>query len=298
MAKKEINPIFEGKVNTKNVFSLINEQEKSVLEIPPKIIRIINKANKRPRNKDEEVNLTNTEGNIVDVNNVTKYYLTGNVLTNVLKNISFTIKQGEYVVIYGKSGSGKSTLLNLLSGLDRASNGSVVVNNINLPYLSDAKLTKFRRNNVSFIFQSYNLLQNLTGYDNVLSGAYLQKDKSKRLDIHELFKEYELEDVKYKFPAQMSGGQQQRISILRALAKNAQIIFADEPTGALDTDTTKIVLESLHKINKEYGTTIIMVSHDKEIEKVADKVIYISKGNIRDIKINKKPLKPSEIKLN
>lgn len=298
MAKKEINPIFEGKVNTKNIFSLINEQEKSVLEIPPKIIRIINKANKRPRNKDEEVNLTNTEGNIVDVNNVTKYYLTGNVLTNVLKNISFTIKQGEYVVIYGKSGSGKSTLLNLLSGLDRASNGSVVVNNINLPYLSDAKLTKFRRNNVSFIFQSYNLLQNLTGYDNVLSGAYLQKDKSKRLDIHELFKEYELEDVKYKFPAQMSGGQQQRISILRALAKNAQIIFADEPTGALDTDTTKIVLESLHKINKEYGTTIIMVSHDKEIEKVADKVIYISKGNIRDIKINKKPLKPSEIKLN
>lgn len=298
MAKKEINPIFEGKVNTKNIFSLINEQEKSVLEIPPKIIRIINKANKRPRNKDEEVNLTNTEGNIVDVNNVTKYYLTGNVLTNVLKNISFTIKQGEYVVIYGKSGSGKSTLLNLLSGLDRASNGSVVVNNINLPYLSDAKLTKFRRNNVSFIFQSYNLLQNLTGYDNVLSGAYLQKDKSKRLDIHELFKEYELEDVKYKFPAQMSGGQQQRISILRALAKNAQIIFADEPTGALDTDTTKIVLESLHKINKEYRTTIIMVSHDKEIEKVADKVIYISKGNIRDIKINKKPLKPSEIKLN
>ncbi|WP_051599959.1 ABC transporter ATP-binding protein [Mycoplasma elephantis] len=287
MKKNEKNSIFDKKVNRKNIFNIINEHNENIITIPYKIIRIINKANKKPRPKDENKNLKNAEDNIFDIQNVTKYYLSGNTLTNVLKNISFTIKRGEYVAILGKSGSGKSTLLNLMSGLDRASNGNVIANNVNLPYLSDGNLTKFRRNNVSFIFQSYNLLENLTSYDNVMSGAYLQKDKKKILDINELFKEYDVEDVKFKFPSMMSGGQQQRISILRALIKNAPIIFADEPTGALDPNTAKIVLESLDKINKKYNTTIIMVSHDKKVENLVDKVIYLKDGNIVDIKINK-----------
>ncbi|UUD36888.1 ABC transporter, ATP-binding protein [Mycoplasmopsis californica] len=295
MKKNENDPLLSQKITRKNVFSIINEQNQNILNVPLKIVRMISKANKKPRAKDENKDLKNTDDNIFDIQNVTKYYLSGNVLTNVLKNISFTIKRGEYVAILGKSGSGKSTLLNLMSGLDRASNGNVIVNNLNLPYLSDNKLTKFRRNNVSFIFQSYNLLQNLTSYDNVMSGAYLQKDKTKLLNIDELFKEYDVEDVKYKFPSTMSGGQQQRISILRALIKNAPIIFADEPTGALDPGTAKIVLESLDGINKKYGTTIVMVSHDKKVEELADKVIYLKNGYIEKIRVNKTRKDPKEI---
>lgn len=284
------------KVNANNVFQILGEHSDKLIEIDSKTLRLVNKANKKPRKKDANIDQKNTEGNIIDVRDVTKYFLNGRVLTKVLTGVSFTVKRGEYMVIYGKSGSGKSTLLNLLSGLDRASTGDVIVNEANLPYYNDNKLTKFRRNNVSFIFQSYNLLQNLTGYDNVMSGSYLQKDKEKRLDPHELFSEYELDEVKYKFPAQMSGGQQQRVSILRALAKNAEIIFADEPTGALDESTTKIVLQSLHEINKKYGTTIIMVSHDPNVEKVADKVIYLKNGIISKIKTNENPIEPKNLK--
>ncbi|BDX52484.1 ABC transporter ATP-binding protein [Metamycoplasma equirhinis] len=241
-------------------------------------------ANEKPRKKDANFHKKNAKNFIVEVENVEKTYLSGNVATDVLKGINLQIERGEIAILYGKSGSGKSTLLNIISALDRPTNGSVIVNNVNLPYLSDAKQTLFRRENISFIFQNYNLLQNLNSYDNVETGAFLQKDKSKHLNIKQLFKEFDLEECMYKYPSQMSGGQQQRVSILRAIAKNAEIIVADEPTGALDEKTGLIVLKILQQINQKYGTTIIIVSHDPDVAAMADKVIYLELGNIKEIK--------------
>lgn len=240
--------------------------------------------------RDKNVcSLTNTEDNVINVKNVNKYYFYGNLATAVLKQINFEVKRGEFAVLYGKSGSGKSTLLNLISGLDRASDGDIIVLNKNLRCLNNYKLTKFRREHISFVFQSYNLLQNLSGYDNIQTGAYLQKDKSKLLDLEELMEEFEVQAIKDKLPSQMSGGQQQRISILRALVKNAEIIFADEPTGALDEKTSRIVLKIMRKINEKYGTTIIMVSHDPTVAELADRVVHIKNGIVSSVKINPNP---------
>ncbi|RIV16724.1 ABC transporter ATP-binding protein [Mycoplasmopsis gallopavonis] len=286
------------KVTKKNVFEVLNADGGSNrMTVDRSIVKILKKAANKKRSKDENKDLKNSENAIIEVKNVSKYYLSGNTVTRVLKDVSVTINKGEFVLIFGKSGGGKSTLLNLISGLDRPSNGQVIVCDKNLPYLSDLNLTLFRREHVSFIFQNYNLLQNLSGYDNVETGAYLQKDKSKKLDLDNLFKEFDMEDVKHKFPAQMSGGQQQRISILRALAKNAEIIFADEPTGALDGNTSEIVLSYLWDINKKYGTTIVMVTHDPLIDKIADKVIRVKEGRIEEVEINPNPSHPKGLHL-
>ncbi|WP_406614454.1 ATP-binding cassette domain-containing protein [Mycoplasma corogypsi] len=284
------------KITKNNIFEALNANGGSNRAIVDRsMARKLRAASNKKRKADEFKNLKNTEGAIIEVKDVSKYYLSGNVVTRVLKNVSLTINRGEFVLIFGKSGGGKSTLLNLISGLDRPSNGHVVVCDKNLPYLSDLKLTLFRRENVSFIFQNYNLLQNLNGYDNVETGAYLQKDKSKKLNINDLFTEFDMEDVKNKYPSQMSGGQQQRISILRALAKNADIIFADEPTGALDEKTSEIVLSYLYDINKKYGVTIVMVTHDPTIKDIADKVVYVKGGKISNIDLNPNPTHPKDL---
>ncbi|MGX9340613.1 ABC transporter ATP-binding protein [Mycoplasma sp. 4044] len=248
-------------------------------------LRKIIKANNTPRSKDKFKDEKNTGDNIVEVRNVRKSYVSGTNVTEVLKGVSFEIKRGEITVLFGKSGSGKSTLLNLISALDRPTEGQIIVNNVTLPYLSDAKQTLFRRKNISFIFQDYNLLQNLNSYDNVETGAHLQTDKSKRMDIKQLFVDFDLENCMYKYPSQMSGGQQQRVSILRALAKNSEIIVADEPTGALDEKTSLVVQGILTNINKKYNSTIIIVSHDPDIAKMAHKVIYLENGLIKKIDI-------------
>lgn len=292
ISKKDI----KEKITKKNVFNFLDSSEgTNKISVDRSIAKKLRKAANQKRPKDDHIDLKNNEENIIEVRDVSKYYLSGNTVTKVLKNVSMEIKKGEFILIFGKSGGGKSTLLNLISGLDRPSKGDVIVCDTNLPYLSDVKLTLFRRENVSFIFQNYNLLQNLTGYDNVETGAYLQKNKDKKLNLDDLFKEFEMEEVKDKYPSQMSGGQQQRISILRALAKNASIIFADEPTGALDSNTSKIVLSYLFDINKKYGTTIVMVTHDPSIEPIADKVVHVKDGKITDIKVNKKPKHPKDI---
>ncbi|MGL5643730.1 MAG: ABC transporter ATP-binding protein [Metamycoplasmataceae bacterium] len=242
----------------------------------------IQKANnvRRSKRNDDDHTLINPEGNIIDLINVSKYYVSGGNSTRVLSSVNLSIKRGEFVVLFGKSGSGKTTLLNLMSGLDRPTTGNLIVCDKNLPYLSNNELTAFRRENLSFIFQNYNLLTNLNGYDNVQTGAYLQKDKFKKNDIRKMFEDFDLIDVIDKYPSQMSGGQQQRISILRALAKNSEIIFADEPTGALDVKTSKIVMGLLQKINRELGKTIIMVSHDPGVIKYSTRVIELSKSRI------------------
>ncbi|WP_044286037.1 ABC transporter ATP-binding protein [Mesomycoplasma ovipneumoniae] len=257
---------------------IIKETESENLSA--KQLKLIRWANDTPRVKVGKIQDANLPGSIIDFKNVSKYYLFGSVVTKVFADISFSIAEGDFAILNGKSGSGKSTILNLMSGLDRATEGDIIVDSVNLAYLKNSELTKFRRQKVSFIFQSYNLLRNINGYDNVQVGAYLQGDKTKLLDIQDLFTEFELDDIKFKFPSQMSGGQQQRISILRALVKNAKIIFADEPTGALDENNTNIVLRILKYINKKYKTTIVMVSHDPQMEPLADLIIKINNGKL------------------
>ncbi|MDW2829881.1 ABC transporter ATP-binding protein [Mesomycoplasma ovipneumoniae] len=257
---------------------IIKETESENLSA--KQLKLIRWANDTPRVKVGKIQDANLPGSIIDFKNVSKYYLFGSVVTKVFADISFSIAEGDFAILNGKSGSGKSTILNLMSGLDRATEGDIIVDSVNLAYLKNSELTKFRRQKVSFIFQSYNLLGNINGYDNVQVGAYLQGDKTKLLDIQDLFSEFELDDIKFKFPSQMSGGQQQRISILRALVKNAKIIFADEPTGALDENNTNIVLRILKYINKKYKTTIVMVSHDPQMEPLADLIIKINNGKL------------------
>ncbi|MDW2924478.1 ABC transporter ATP-binding protein [Mesomycoplasma ovipneumoniae] len=257
---------------------IIKETESENLSV--KQLKLIRWANDTPRVKVGKIQEANLPGSIIDFKNVSKYYLFGSVVTKVFADISFSIAEGDFAILNGKSGSGKSTILNLMSGLDRATEGDIIVDSVNLAYLKNSELTKFRRQKVSFIFQSYNLLGNINGYDNVQVGAYLQGDKTKLLDIQDLFTEFELDDIKFKFPSQMSGGQQQRISILRALVKNAKIIFADEPTGALDENNTNIVLRILKYINKKYKTTIVMVSHDPQMEPLADLIIKINNGKL------------------
>lgn len=257
-----------------------NEQT-LVLQVNSSETRKIKRKNNHKRKKDENKNMENSDNNIIEVKNIKKYYLTNKrEAAVVLNDLSLEIERGDFVVLFGKSGSGKSTLLNIISGLDRATEGHVVVKDTNLPYLSNSELTKFRRENVSFIFQQYHLLNNITGYENVETGMVLQKDKNNKIDINQMFKEFELEEVIHKYPSQMSGGQQQRVSILRAIAKNSEIIFADEPTGALDKKTSDIVMNLLQRINKEQGKTIIMVSHDPDVVRYAKRKIVLNKGKI------------------
>lgn len=260
---------------SEKVNEIISENLNSDLQLNKKQLKLVRWANNHPLPKSSKKITTNTEGNIIEFFKVSKYYLFGSVVAEVFKDISFSIKKGDFVILYGKSGSGKSTILNLMSGLDRASGGDIVVANENLSFLTNAQLTQFRRDNVSFIFQNYNLLQSINGFDNVQVGSHLQKDKDKKIDIDELFKEFEVDEIKFKYPSQMSGGQQQRISILRALAKNGEIIFADEPTGALDEKNTAIVLKVLKYINEKYKTTIVMVSHDVSMLPLADRIIKL-----------------------
>lgn len=275
-----LDPINVSKLETPIT---VDDNGLSVTVLDNKTLKEFKKSNNKPRPKDKDTYEKNQEGYIVEVSDLRKTYLSGNVATEVLKGISFKIKRGEIAILYGKSGSGKSTLLNIISALDRPTSGKVIVNDISLPYLSNRNQTLFRRENISFIFQNYNLLQNLNSYDNVETGSYLQSDKSKRLDIKKLFVDFDLEQCMYKYPSQMSGGQQQRVSILRAIAKNSEIIVADEPTGALDENTGKIVLKLLQQINKEYKSTIIIVSHDPDIAAIADKVIYLELGHVKNI---------------
>ncbi|OAB48786.1 ABC transporter ATP-binding protein [Mycoplasmopsis gallinarum] len=281
------------KITSENVCEIINKYAngQKQLIVNKKIAKLLNKLAKRKHSKKNKVQNSN---HLVEVKNVTKYYVNGEVINKVLDDVSLTIEKGEIILIFGTSGSGKSTLLNLISGLDRPNKGEIYVNNESLVNLDDRGLTKFRRNNVSFIFQSYNLLTNLSAYDNALTGAYLQKDKQKVLNIDELFKTFELSNEKNKYPSQLSGGQQQRVSIIRALAKNSEIIFADEPTGALDHATTKIVLKTLFELNKKEKTTIIFVSHDPQITPIADRVFYVKNGKIEKIVVNEEKKHPDE----
>ncbi|CAB1054345.1 ABC transporter ATP-binding protein [Spiroplasma endosymbiont of Danaus chrysippus] len=240
-------------------------------------------------------NTPDTKTNVIELFDVKKSYLTGDLEYEVLKGVNLKIKLGDFVVILGPSGSGKTTLLNIISGLDKPNTGDVFVAGYNLSLLKDSHLTKFRRDNVGFIFQQYNLLTNLTARENAEVGENLAKNKNKNMSIDDIFQVIEMDEHMNKFPSQLSGGQQQRVSIGRALAKNPTILFCDEPTGALDEEMGRKVLEILLDVNREYKTSIIMVTHNPNFQYVANTVINVKNGKIISVKNNEKPMKPSEI---
>lgn len=232
---------------------------------------------------------------VIELFDVKKWYPSGEQITPILKGIDLKIEKGKFIVILGPSGSGKTTLLNIISGLDKANHGDVFVLGNNLSLLKDSHLTKFRRDNVGFIFQQYNLLSNLTAKENAEVGENLNSSKENSMSIEDIFKTIGMEEQMNKYPHQMSGGQQQRVSIARALAKNPEILFGDEPTGALDEEMGRKVLETLVDIKNKYNTTMIVVTHNPNIAEIGDKVIHVRNGVIDEIKVNKNPKKPTEI---
>lgn len=219
----------------------------------------------------------------IKVEDLKKSYVTGNVTTEVLKNTSMDLGQGEIGVILGPSGSGKSTLMNIVGGIDRADSGRIIVNEVDITKLSDNALTDYRRESIGFIFQFYNLIPNLTVGENIEVVSNISK---KPLDIDEVLKAVGMLDKKYRFPKELSGGEQQRVSIARAVIKNPKLLLCDEPTGALDFNTSIEILKLLQKINKDYGTTILMITHNNAISAMANKVYRVRSGEIVETTIN------------
>ncbi len=229
---------------------------------------------------------------LYEVKGISKIYTNGEVENKALDNVNLTINENETVTILGPSGSGKTTLLNMLSGLDSVDSGVIKFKGKDITKYNEAKLTKYRRDNTGFIFQSYNLVATLTVRENVQLGAQLSKNS---LDVDEMIKKVGLQDHIDKFPHQLSGGQQQRVAIARVLVKNPEVIFCDEPTGALDEQSGREVLDLLQKLTQEYYTTLIMVTHNVNIANMSHKVIYFKNGKIDKIEENEKVLSAFEI---
>lgn len=215
---------------------------------------------------------------MIEIKGIKKSYGVGESSTQVLKGIDLLIEDGSFVVILGASGSGKSTLLNVISGLEKPDCGQVLYDGKDICALSDKELTAFRKDTVGFVFQQYFLLPNLTVDKNVRMGADLALNK----DYRNIIAAVGLEDKLKKYPSQLSGGEQQRVSIARALAKKPKVLFLDEPTGALDENTGRQVLDYLIGLQKEYGFTMIMVTHNQNIAETADRVVAINSGLIQD----------------
>lgn len=216
---------------------------------------------------------------MIKAREINKFYGSGESRFQVLKHISLTIEDGDFVVILGASGSGKSTLLNVLSGLERAESGQIFYDDTEITGLTDKELTAFRRKKIGFIFQQYYLLQNMNVGKNVKIGA----DLAVNSDYKAILKEVGLENKLHKFPSELSGGEQQRVSVARALAKRPEVLFLDEPTGALDEDTGRQVLQYISELQKEYGFTIIMVTHNLNIAEMAKTVIRMNNGKVSEV---------------
>lgn len=216
---------------------------------------------------------------MIKAREINKFYGSGESRFQVLKHISLTIEDGDFVVILGASGSGKSTLLNVLSGLERAESGQIFYGDTEITGLTDKELTAFRRKKIGFIFQQYYLLQNMNVGKNVKMGA----DLAINSDYKAILKEVGLENKLHKFPSELSGGEQQRVSVARALAKRPEVLFLDEPTGALDEDTGRQVLQYISELQKEYGFTIIMVTHNLNIAEMAKTVIRMNNGKVSEV---------------
>lgn len=219
---------------------------------------------------------------MITAKDLTKYYGSGENRFQVLKNISLQIQDGDYVVILGASGSGKSTLLNVISGLERPESGEIRYDNEDITTFSDNLLTEFRRKNIAFIFQQYYLLPHMDVAQNVKMGADLSANKEYRTIIEAVG----LGNKLHKYPSELSGGEQQRVSVARALAKKPKVLFLDEPTGALDEQTGRQVLDYISRLQTEYGFTIVMVTHNLNIAEMANTVIRMNSGRISEIYTN------------
>ena len=223
---------------------------------------------------------------------LTKTYGAGPAAVHALRGVDLDVPRGEMVVLLGPSGSGKSTLLNILGGLDRATAGSARFRGAELTTMSDAALTRYRRHHVGFVFQFYNLMPSLTARENVELVTEIADDP---LDAAEALALVGLESRLDHFPAQLSGGEQQRVAIARAVAKRPEVLFCDEPTGALDSTTGRAVLQVLRDVNAKLGTTVLIVTHAAATAQMADRVIHFADGAIRDVVVNKTKLSPAEI---
>lgn len=233
-----------------------------------------------------------TKKTIVEFKDVVRTYGEGEALQYAVNHVNFTIEEGEFVVILGQSGAGKSTVLNMLGGMDQPTEGEVMIDGEKVSSMNDKQLSDFRADKIGFIFQFYNLLPSLTAYENVALTKSIVKDAE---DPGKMLEAVGLADHKNKFPAQLSGGEQQRVSIARALSKKPRIILGDEPTGALDSETGVIVLQLLQKRSRENQDTVILVTHNADIAKCADKVIRMKNGKIREIVENEHPLAVEEV---
>lgn len=228
----------------------------------------------------------------IEVKNEDKQYQMGETIIMTNRNINFTITKGELVVILGPSGAGKSTLLNLLGGMDSPTNGQIIIDGIDIAQFSASQLTTYRRQDIGFVFQFYNLVPNLTAKENVELATAVVKDS---LDSQQILCQVGLEKRLDNFPAQLSGGEQQRVAIARALAKKPKLLLCDEPTGALDYLTGKQVLTLLQQASREQKQTVIIVTHNSALAQMADRVIYINDATVRKVVVNDNPLEVAQL---
>ncbi len=228
----------------------------------------------------------------IEFKDVKKVYHTGEVDTVALENVNFEINEGEFVVVVGASGAGKTTILNILGGMDTLSSGTVMLDGEEVSSFSKKRLTTYRRHDVGFVFQFYNLVQNLTALENVELAAQICKEPLAASDVLDMVG---LSERKNNFPAQLSGGEQQRVAIARALAKNPKLLLCDEPTGALDYNTGKAILKLLQDTCKNTGKTVIVITHNQAITKMADRIITVKSGKIETVSLNEEKQSVEEI---
>ena len=230
---------------------------------------------------------------ILQIENLSKIYQMGEVQVKALTEATFDIKEGEFVVVLGPSGSGKSTLLNIIGGMDPPTSGKVFFKGEEITRFDEKRLTKFRRNSVGFVFQYYNVMASLTAEENVELAMEIVENP---LPVDEVIRAVGLEDRRDHFPSQLSGGEQQRVSIARAIAKNPELLLCDEPTGALDYETGISIMSLLRRLNREMGKTLIVITHNSDIALMADRVIRMRSGEIIEDAVNLNPVSAEEIK--
>ncbi|SMC25582.1 putative ABC transport system ATP-binding protein [Clostridium acidisoli DSM 12555] len=223
----------------------------------------------------------------IELKNVKKSYNMGEVVIKAVDNVSFSIEKGEFVIVLGASGAGKSTILNLLGGMDQITDGNIYVDGNEISKYNKKMLTKYRREEIGFVFQFYNLVQNLNALENVELAVEICKNPMNPVEV---LKDVGLEERIRNFPSQLSGGEQQRVSIARALAKNPKLLLCDEPTGALDYNTGKSILKLLSDTSKQYNMTVIVITHNSAIAPIADKIITVKSGKVESIKKNENPI--------
>ena len=236
--------------------------------------------------------MSNQESKFLEIVDLKKGFGSGETRQEVLRGMNFFVAKGEFCVLLGPSGSGKSTLLNIIGGIDSADSGYIAIHGDKLEDLGEKELTRYRRTHLGYVFQMYNLIANLNVKENIEVGAYLSDDP---MDIDDLLHTLGLYEHRYKLPNQLSGGQQQRVSIGRAIVKNPDILLCDEPTGALDYNTSKEILKLIEDVNKKYGNTVIMVTHNEAIRHMADHVIKLRDGSVRHNDINEQKISAMDL---